>query len=127
MVPMSVLKNRWNSLSNVPVFVGTVPEGTQTPYVSLNVTQSNPVRVSSNVIAYTESIISFRAVADKLIDVQGLGGTGLQAFNNGPNGWASANGVLDMTLMNEAYDYAPQPTLTGNRPWMAIQEYRLRS
>lgn len=128
MVPLSALVARWNAVSQVPVFVGTVPEGTSTPYASLNVIQSNPVRLSSNVVAFTESILSFKAVADKLTDAKAIGEAGKQAFNNGPDGWGQVGAsVLDMSFMNEAFDYSPQPTLTGNRPWMAIQEYRLRS
>lgn len=122
MVPFEELVQRWRSLSSVPIFVGTVPEGTRTPYASLNCIQSNPIRTSSDCIAYTESLVHLVAVADKLVDAQQLGQQGIQAFDMYHSGE-----VLDMVYMNQTFDYASRPNLSGNRPWSSIQEFRVRS
>ena len=127
MIPISEIVDRWKSVSNVPIYVGSVPEGTRTPYVNLNVIQSNPIRTTGDQIAFTESLLSFKAVADKLVDAEQIGAVALEAFDKGPTGWPISHTILDMVLMNTAFDYSPQPNLSGNRPWMAMQEFRLRS
>ena len=122
MLPFSELVQRWASISQVPIYVGSVPEGTLTPYASLNVLQSNPVRLSSNTIAYTESLMHLVIVADKLVDAQALGQQGLDAFDK----FANAK-ILDCVYMNQAFEYSDRPGLSGNRPWSSIQEFRFRN
>jgi hypothetical protein len=123
MIPFDDLVARWKQVSNVPIYVGTIPEGTATPYVSLNALQSNPVRSTSNSISYTESMLQLIGVADKLVDSQYLGNQCLQAFDK----YSNAITVLDMVYMNQAFEYGSRPNLSGNRPWSSIQEFRLRS
>ena len=121
MIPFAELVQHWEKNLNVPIWVGSVPEGTKTPYASLNIVQSNPIRMSNNITAFTESLIQFVMVADKLVDAEALGQQVLDAFDN----YRSPT-MLDCVYMNQVCEYAARPNLSGNRPWSSVQEYRIR-
>lgn len=122
MMPFGELVQRWDNHIQIPIWVGSVPEGTKTPYASLNIVQSNPIRMSSNVTAFTESLIQFVIIADKLVDVEVLAKQVLDTFDK-----YQSSTMLDCVYMNQVFDYASRPNLSGNRPWSSVQEFRIRN
>lgn len=121
MIPFSDIVNRWQSNSQVPIFVGTAHEGTYPPYASLNLVQSNPVNLSGNARIWNESLIQIAAVTDTLADSETLAESISQVFD-----LKTFGAVVDMGLLNRSTNYSDQPGLTGNRTWMTILEFRIR-
>lgn len=121
MIPFADMVNRWQSNSQVPMFVGTAPEGTHPPYASLNLVQSNPVNLSGNARIWNESLIQIAAVTDTLADSETLAESISQVFD-----LKTFGAVVDMGLLNRSTNYSDQPGLTGNRTWMTILEFRIR-
>ena len=121
MIPFAELVQIWKANIQVPIWVGSVPEGTAAPYASLNIVQSNPIRMTSDITAFTESLIQFVVVAEKLVDAEALGQQVLDAFDK----YRSPT-MLDCVYMNQIFEYASRPNLSGNRPWSSVQEYRIR-
>lgn len=121
MIPFADMVNRWQSNSQVPMFVGTAPEGTHSPYTSLNLVQSNPVNLSGNARIWNESLIQIAAVTDTLADSESLAESISQVFD-----LKTFGAVVDMSLLNRSTNYSDQPSLSGNRTWMTILEFRIR-
>ena len=121
MIPFGELVQIWKANIQIPIWVGSVPEGTAAPYASLNIVQSNPIRMSSDITAFTESLIQFVVVAEKLVDAEALGQQVLDAFDK-----YRSSTMLDCVYMNQIFEYASRPNLSGNRPWSSVQEYRIR-
>lgn len=121
MIPFADLVQRWGQKSVVPVFVGSVPEGTLPPYASFNVVQSNIVPLNGSQSLWTETLIQFNAVTNTLADSEALAAVAIGAFN-----FQKFNSVVDMTLLNRTATYSESPTLTGNRVWTATLEFRIR-
>jgi hypothetical protein len=121
MIPFDDLVNRWQTYSGVPTYVGSTPEGTLPPYTSINVIQSNPNFLSGNTGSWTESLIQFSAVTETLAQSEQLADTAVLAFH-----LKTFGSVIDMTLLNRTTAYSDQPSLTGNKAWTAVMEFRVR-
>lgn len=121
MIPFDDLAQRWQQFSGVPIYVGTTPEGTLPPYASLNVIQSNPNVLTGNTQSWTESLVQFAAVTETLSLSESLADTATTAFH-----LKTFAKVVDMTLLNRTTVYSDQPSLTGNKAWLATMEFRIR-
>lgn len=121
MTPFAEVVAKWESVSNIPVFVGAAPEKTPLPYVVLNAVQSNPVILSPRVLAWTESLLQFNVCATKLEESEQVAQVAKNAFL-----FFRGSIIADMVLMNDSPDYSKQPNLSGNRGWVTTMEYRIR-
>lgn len=121
MIPFDDLVTRWQTYSAVPVYVGTVPEGTLPPYASINLVQSNQVTLTKNANLWTESLVQISATTEKLADNEQLAQVAIQAYDK-----QTFLDVVDMVLINRSTSYSDQPNLTGNRAWTAALEFRIR-
>jgi len=101
-------------------FVGAAPEGTQLPYATMNVVQSNPVILSPRIAAWTESLLQMSVHGSKLTEVEYYINLIIKGFR-----FYCSDDIADMVLMNSSPDYNKQPTLSGNRGWVGTLEYKV--
>jgi uncharacterized protein YhfF len=120
-IPFNIIQSRWQTGSGIPVYVGSVPEDTLPPYGCINVVQSNPVVLTSNVTCWNETLLQFSAVTETLAASETLSDQTIQLFDK-----VDFESVADMTLINRSISYSDQPGLTGNRIWMSSIEFRVR-
>ena len=120
-VPFDSLVFRWQSVSQVPIFVGSAPEKTPLPYVTLNEVQSNDIVLSPSNAGWTESLVQIDAVGGKLIDASDLSTTVKKAYQ-----FYRDFKIADMTLLNSGTQYSRSPNISGNRGWISTSEYRIR-
>lgn len=120
-VPFDLLVSRWQSFSQVPIFVGSAPEKTPLPYVTLNEVQSNEIVISPPNAGWTESLVQIDVVGGKLIDASELSSTVKKAYQ-----FYRDYKIADMTLLNTGTQYSRSPNISGNRGWISTSEYRIR-
>jgi len=121
MTPLGELVNAWETVSKVPIFVGSAPEKTVLPYCTLNSVQSNPIVLAPRVLGWTEGLVQFNSAAIKLQEAEALAELARSTFR-----FFRGRQIADMVLLNEGNAYSRQPNLSGNRGWVATLEFRIR-
>jgi hypothetical protein len=120
MFPYQTITIQFRHSAGLPIFVGAAPEGTQLPYATMNIVQSNPVVLSPRISAWTESLLQISVHGSQLAEVE----YNLDLVSKGFRFYNSAD-IAGMILMNSASDYNRQPTLSGNRGWVGTLEYKV--
>lgn len=120
-VPFDALVARFQAFSKIPIYVGSAPEKTPIPYVTLNEVQSNVVVLSPPNAGWTESLVQVDAVGSKLIDASTIATVVQSAYQ-----FYHDFKIADMVLMNSGTQYSRSPNISGNRGWISTLEYRIR-
>lgn len=120
MFPYTAIVQRWQSVTQVPLYVGAAPEGTAMPYATMSVVQSNPVILAPRVEAWNESLLQVSLHAARLEEVEILSNPIKAGFR-----FYCSEEIADVTLMNSGADYNKQPALSGSRGWAVMMEFKV--